>query len=115
MDLSNPGYDNQSIYPIGVIARGGSANGSGSVAPDAADGYPSRYDGGGGVGGGGRGYGQPPPPAQPQSQPPFIRRPQTASAATAALAERYGYSDRLPNSGNTLSIGPSNIASSSGE
>ena len=79
---------------------------------DGADGYPARFEGSA------RSYAQqqqPPLPPPSQQQQPFIRRPPATASATAALAERYGYSDRLSNNSNTLSIGPNNIASSSGE
>lgn len=121
---TNQGYgrdDGQSGgYPIGVIARGPVGSGGtsssagtsaptngGSNPPPDADGYPSRFEGGTRSG---AGYGG--------QQQPFSRRAPLAAGATpgvapATLGERYGYSDRLPNT-NTLSIGPSNIASSSG-
>ena len=106
---TNLGYgreEGQPVYPIGAIARGvvgsgATATGSGgapsSVSPATVvepEPYPPRFEA-----------------AARAGSAPYRRAPVTAGtvAAGGTTAERYGYGTT-----NTLSIGPTNIASSSG-
>ena len=107
--FTNLGYgreESQPVYPIGAIARGAIGSGAtatGSVGAPSSVGpatvvepepYPPRFEA-----------------AARSGSAPYRRAPVIAGtvAAGGTTADRYGYGTT-----NTLSIGPTNIASSSG-
>ena len=106
--FTNLGYgreETQPVYPIGVIARGPMGSGAASTGPGAPSGpaatvaepdpYPPRFEASAWSG------------SAPYRRAPVIAG--TVAGGVTGAPDRYGYGTT-----NNLSIGPTNIASSSG-